>query len=242
MATIDNVKRDYLAINRVPINDAQAAMFAAQIDHGTITEAQFVSQQITGARQTTKAELAVFSLLTGVSPSSAQLDSAVAFAKVQSAAYAAAGYNEILAPFETLGAAIATGADTKAAFLLKYPTSLSNTDFIATVYTQVTGGIPPVFSPVFDPENTEQKNGDHFLGQLAFYTKFATEQHKLSAADAALHARGAIAGQIISLAFTDPDIMNSSTLDEQVVSFLTRAAAGTAVYGAPLPMVVPRVS
>src|SRR5450432_785266 len=130
MATIDNVKTDYLAINRVPISDAQAAVFAAQIDANTITEAAFVSQQIAGAKFTTQAEVATFALITGVTQSSALLDNEVTFAKLQSAAYTAAGYNANLAPFETLGAAIATGPDSKAAFAAKFG-ALSNTDFVA---------------------------------------------------------------------------------------------------------------
>jgi len=232
MATIDNVKRDYLAINRVAISDAQAAVIAAQIDAGTTTEAAFVSQQIAGAKFTTQPEVATFALITGVTQSSAQLDSEVAFAKAQTAAYAAAGYNANLAPFETLGAAIATGADTKAAFATKFG-ALSNTEFVATIYTQVTGNTP-VFTG--NPLGGETTAGDHFLAQIAFYTKFA--QTNLPGVDAAAYARGAIAGQIASLAFTDPATIASSTLDDQTVSYLTTLASGsTDGYGKALPTV-----
>ena len=115
MATIDNVKRDALAINRVALSDAQAAVIAAQIDAGTTTEAAFVSQQIAGAKFTTQAEVATFALITGLTQSSALLDNEVTFAKAQTAAYAAAGYNANLAPFESGPVAIAAPRVSKGA-------------------------------------------------------------------------------------------------------------------------------
>jgi hypothetical protein len=232
MPNLANVTRDYRNINRVDISPAQAGAFDTAIDSGTISEAQFVASQIAGAKQTTQAEVATYAFLTGNTPSSAQLDSLVTFAKAQTAYYQAQGYQANLAPFEALGAAIVSDATTKIAFLSKYPASLSNTDFISVIYTGVTGGTAPVFTGV--PGGSELTNGDHFIKQLAFYTNLY-QSTGLSAADAALQARGAIAGQIVALAFIDPNVAATSTLDDQTVTFLTQAAAGTAVYGAPLP-------
>ena len=146
MATVDNVKRDYLAINRTAISDAQAQAYAAAIDGGTLTEASFVSSQIAGAKATTQAEVATFAFLTGLTPTSSQLDNEVSFAKTQTAYYASQGYNTSVAPFETLGASIAQDPIAKAAFLSKFPATLSNQDFISAVYIGVTGGTAATFT------------------------------------------------------------------------------------------------
>jgi hypothetical protein len=235
MATIDDVKASYLAINRTALNDATAAAVAAQIDGGTLTLATYQTNLIEASTTTTKAAVALSSFVQGTVPSSEKVDSLTAFAKLQADYYAntlQSAHSE-LGAYEALGKAYAADAETSAAFAAKYG-ALSATNFVNFAYGEVFNGAIPSAAALAN-----------LVGQIDYFTKLYTDAG-IPAADAALQAKGAVLGQIIGYAFTlDPaDLPNGGSpmvpaVDQTLQTAADEAVAGTpvedsAVYGQPL--------
>lgn len=222
MATIDDVKTAYKAVYRVDPPAAVASAVAAQIDSNNTTLDAYIASLVTGSVTTTGAAIAVASFIDGKAPSSARVDSLVPFADAQQKSYAAQGANTTLAAFEAIGLGYVRTESTKAAFATKYGSG-TDADFINTNYFLAIGAAPSAGA------------FQNLQSQLNYFKTIYATPGK-SAADVALEARGAVLGQIIGYAVTDPTAKATAAIDDQVASFLTAAAKGTATYDAPLPV------
>jgi hypothetical protein len=221
VATLADVQNAYLAINRVPLDPSAAAAVLAQIDQGQTTLAAFTSNLIQKAASTTGAAVAMLSFVTGLTPTSQHLTELKVAADAQFASYQTLGVaNAGLGPFEAFGKALAGDAST--GFAGKYG-ALTSADFIKTSYQTIYGKVPAAEAL------------DNLQSQIDYFVTLYINAG-LSVSQANLDAKGAVLGQIIGYAFVDPAAAALSTLDDQVASFLTKAAAGnTAIYGAALP-------
>lgn len=221
MATAAEVQTAYKAIVRADLNAATAQALADAINNGTTTLAAYEASLIAQNASTTGAAVAIASFVTGVAPTSEKLDALKVAADAQVAAYTKAGVaNPALGAFEAFGKSFASDAST--GFAAKYG-SLSASDFVNTVYVQVYGTTPSTAAAA------------NLNAQVAYFTALYTAAG-ISAADAALQAKGAVMGQIVGYAFTDPSAAGAATIDNQVAAFLTNAANGdTTGYGKALP-------
>jgi hypothetical protein len=235
MATIDDVKASYLAINRVALNDATATAVAAQIDQGTLTLATYQTNLINASETTTQAAFALSTFIQGVVPSSAQVDALTAFAVTQNAYYTNVlqSPNADLGAYEALGKAFAADATTSAAFAAKYG-AFSAADFVNSAYAEVFNGAVPSAAAAAN-----------LIAQVNYFTTIYTAAG-IPAADAALQAKGAVLGQIIGYGFTadaaDLPAGGSplvAAVEATIQTAANEAVAGTAeadsdVYGQPL--------
>ena len=217
MATAAEIQVAYKAIYRTDLN----ATVAQAIASTGITVDAYVAQELPKVASTTQAAVAITAFITGVTPSSAQLDALKVAADAQVASYTKLGVgNPALGAFEAFGRGLATDATTTATFNTKYG-ALSTADFITTVYAQVYGATPSAGAAA------------NLTAQIAYFTNLYTANN---VPNAALAAKGAVLGQIVGYAFTT-DAAANSTLDNSVVTFLTAAATGaTSGYAAALPV------
>jgi hypothetical protein len=212
--TVGQVQAAYLAINRVPLNDAAAASVAAAIDGGVTTLAAYQAGLVAQASTTTTAAYALSTFIEGVVPTSARIDSLTAFAKTQFDYYSNTlkSANAQLGAYEALGKAFAADPTTSASFAARYG-ALSATDFVTTAYASVFD-VTPI------PSAGALAN---LVAQIAYFTDLYTKAG-IPAADAALQAKGAVLGQIIGYAATTPEtvLSNPSTLDEKFEGFINQ--------------------
>ena len=219
MATAAEIQTAYKAIYRTDLNVTVAQAIAAS---GISLDA-YIAQQLPQVASTTQAAVAIASFVTGVTPTTAKLDSLKVEADAQVASYTKLGVgNPALGAYEAFGRSFATDTETTAAFNTKYG-ALSTADFIGVVYAQVYGTQPSAGAAA------------NLTAQINYFTNLYTAN---GVANAALAAKGAVLGQIVGYAFTSTASANSN-LDNQVQSVLTSAAKGDAtVYAKALPTVV----
>jgi hypothetical protein len=203
--------------------DALAVQTADSISKGTTTLDAAIAGYIAGTVETTQAVVALFSYIDGVTPSSDKITALATDFTVKQLDYytnVLKSANAALGPYEALGKAL---ADTDPAFATIGAPSISDADFISINHLNIFKVVPSAAQAA------------HFQSQINYFTGLYTSAGGVSAAQAALEARGATLGQMIGYAFTDPAFRATSSLDDQVAAFLTSAARGTAVYGDPLP-------
>ncbi len=161
--------------------------------------------------------------VSGAVPTQADYARLVAFGKAQYSAYEAAGVaNPALGPFEALGRSFAADPLLKVTFAsINGKGSVS--EFIDAAYTRVFGSVP----------NAAAKAA---LTEQVTYFDALYRSVGIATADAALQAKGAVFGQIIGYAFTDPVAGARSGLDDVVNALVAKAAAGNfADFGRQLP-------
>lgn len=169
-----------------------------------------------------KAAIATAAVFTGLTPSQARFDELVSFGETQYRAYAETGVaNPSLGPFEAFGKAYAADVATKSIFASRFG-SLGEQAFLDLAYETVFAVKP------------EAAASAALSAQIAYFGKLYRDVG-ISGADAALQARGAVLGQIVGYAFTDPVAGARSSLDETVGLV---AVAGTSgdyhAFGHPL--------
>jgi len=194
------------------VNVAEANFEAGQ---GT-TVADYTELLIERAETSTEPVLIMYDAILGHVPTEAQLDGAAglaAFALAQFNAYAAKGVaNPELGPYEALGRALSSTSGFHA-----QSDGKADAQFIVDAYVKAFGGTPGGAQVA------------HFEDQINYFTNLY-KGAGLSAADAALQARGAVYGQIFGIAATVED----SPLDLLAENFMRKAVTGAAVYDAPL--------
>jgi hypothetical protein len=201
MATIDDVKATYLAVNRVELNDTAAAAVAAAIDGGTLGLTQYRDNLIAASTPTTVAAVAVGGFITGSTPTSAQVTALTEFAKTQNDYYTNVlkSDNAQLGAYEALGKAFAADPTTSADFAARYGV-LSTADFVSLAYSQVFDGTPPSAGAAAN-----------LTAQVTYFTDLYVAAG-IPAAQASLQAKGAVLGQIIGYAAFNTDPALSSAL------------------------------
>jgi len=177
------------------------------------------------------AAVAGTALFMGSTPTQARYAALTDFAKLQFTAYANMGVGTpSLGPFEALGKAFAADPTTKGTFATYF--GGGSTDyFVKSAYDYVYDSGP---SPAA---------ASSLASQVNYFTALYTSAG-IPAADAALQARGAVLGQIIGYAFTDPTAAARTTLDDAVRGLVSAAdrgdfsGFGKAFAGFPLPVPV----
>lgn len=223
MALIDDVKAAYRAVARGMLTDAEANAIMAQIAADALTLESYIANLTKQAASTTSAAIAIASFVTGVSPTSDKLDALKIEADKQVASYMKMGVGDpSLGAFEAFGKGFAE--DPATGFASKYG-AMSESEFINNVYAAVYGGAP------------SDGAFQNLASQIAAFMKLYSDA---GLANAALLAKGAVLGQIVGYAFTDPVAAEKSKLDDQVNKLLVSAAKGDAsVFGKPLPSLDP---
>jgi hypothetical protein len=221
VATLAEIQSAYFAINRTSLDDAGAISVLTKINAGDFTLFDYIGDLSAKAASTTGAAVSLLAFVMGSTPSSEHLDELKVAADAQQASYAGMGVaNPAMGAFEAFGKSLA--GDPNSGFAAKYG-ALSGADFIAETYKSVYGQAPAP-DALANLEN-----------QIAYFVDLYTKAG-FDPAQAALEAKGAVLGQIIAYAFVDPVAAEKSTLDDQVTTFLAKAASGDAtVYDAPLP-------
>jgi Ca2+-binding RTX toxin-like protein len=223
VATLADVQNTYRAITRTPLDPEAASAVLRAIELGQTTLASYTSDLIQNAGPTTGAAVAMIAFVTGTAPTSQHLDALKIAADAQIASYRNLGVvNPALGAFEAFGKSLAGDANT--GFAEKYG-SLSGSEFIVAVYREVYAQAPSAAAL------------GNLLAQIDYFVALYT-RNGFSASQAALEAKGAVLGQVIGYAFTDPTAAALATLDDQVATFLSKAASGdTTIFSAPLPAI-----
>jgi hypothetical protein len=221
VATLAEIQSAYFAINRTSLDDAGAIAVLTKINAGDFTFSAYISDLSAKAASTTGAAVSLLGFVMGTTPSSDHLNELKTAADAQQASYAKMGVaNPAMGAFEAFGKSLA--GDPNSGFAAKYG-ALSGADFIAETYRSVYGQAPAADALA------------NLQNQIAYFVDLYTKAG-FDPAQAALEAKGAVLGQIIAYAFVDPVAAAKSTIDNQVTTFLTKAATGDkTVYDAPLP-------
>jgi uncharacterized repeat protein (TIGR02059 family) len=195
----------------LPIPDGEAASVVAAIKAGTLTLDAYIASLIPRVQDTMLPALVV-SQFFGSTPSQEHLAALSAFNAEQLAAYTKQGVLEPrIGPYEALG----LGVSETIAFGGKYA-ALSDTDFVAKAYQDVFGRLPGA------------DQAKHFAAQILYFeTLYAGAGQTTAQAD--LHAKGAILGQMLGFAAITEAANHD--YDDAAIAFLQSAAKGQAQYG-----------
>jgi hypothetical protein len=209
-ASLDAVNTAYGGILRKLPTSEQATSDAAQLDAG-MSLSSYISNLIAKADDSTIPALIVPNFVTGLTPNSVQLDGLADFAQKQWNAYSSWGViDPDIGPYEALGVAYSDTAQ----FIAKYGTA-QDTAFLAGA-----------FQEVFDRPAI---NLSGFQSQLDFFEALYMSVG-IAPGVAALHARGAVVGQMLGIAAS----LTGNDYVDAAVAFLTDAADGSASYGTSL--------
>lgn len=200
------------------VSPTEAQAVADAIARGELTFTQFVDQIVEKAQPTVVPSLIVSDLLGGAAPTQQHLAELATFASAQLAAYTAAGVpNPTLGVYEALG----LGNSQTIVFQQTYG-ALDQPSFLNVAYQNV-------FGRAATPAQIE-----HFAAQIQSFEALYRSVGQ-SAADAFLHAKGAVVGQMIGHAVLDEPQLHG--FDDAANSFLKQAATGQANYGDPLAII-----
>lgn len=168
-----------------------------------------LADDVAGAAAVAVTVLAV----SGAIPSQSDYVRLIDFGKSQFNSYASMGVgNPSLGPFEALGRAYATDPVLKVTFgSINAKGSVS--EFVDSAYQKVFGTLPSAAAKAS-------------LASQVTYFEDLYRGAGIGSTDAFLQARGAVFGQIIGYAFTDPAAGARTGLDEVVTSIVSRANAG----------------
>lgn len=193
--------------------------FAARIEGETI---RFETAPELVSSIAAKAAIATAAVFTGLTPSQARFDELVAFGELQYRSYAEAGVaNPSLGPFEAFGKAYAGDLATKGDFADRFG-GLGEQAFLDLAYETVFAVKPDAAASAA------------LSAQIAYFSKLYRDVG-IAEADAALQARGAVLGQIVGYAFTDPVAGAGSSLGEAVgIVALAGASGDYHAFGQPL--------
>lgn len=213
MSTPAEVQAVHQRIVRRQEVSAVAIAVAATIAGGNNTMANYISQLIANkAPQCTTPALIVSNYIEGAVPSSTVLDSRAWFCQQQHDAYAQAGQNAALGPYEALGAAFSV----EASFSVKVA-GRTVSQVIGDAYVHAFLTLPSTASEA------------NLVAQYNYFYALYTGAG-LTTAAADLRAKGAVVGQILGYAGTT----TGNTLQSKASNWLYSAGAGTETYGTAL--------
>jgi hypothetical protein len=201
----------FSAVTGQNLSEADLAQVLAAIKDGSLTLDGYIASLITQAEHTTVPALIV-SQFFGQIPSQTHLGDLAKFSAAQFEAYTRQGVADpALGPFEALG----LGFSDTVTFTGKYG-ALSDADFLGKAYSDVFGRAPTA------------DQAKHFAAQIQYFeTLYASVGQTTAQAD--LHAKGAILGQMLGYAVVHEHELHS--YDDAATAFLQNAAKGQAQYG-----------
>lgn len=209
--TLPDVELAFKAITSQIIPSVDAEKVLAAIKNGEISFEAFLDKLVEDARPTVLPGL-VMTQYFGANPSEQHLSDLITFSSVQLEFYTKMGVlNPALGPYEALG----LGLSETQAFQSRYG-ALSDTDFLSSAYADVFGNAPGSAQAV------------HFADQIAYFENLYVGAGQTEA-QADLHAKGAVLGQMVGFATIFE--AHSLSYDDVAIRFLKDAAIGQAAYG-----------
>jgi hypothetical protein len=229
--TVDGVLDHHFGIIRTPLPMDQATQVLDAINSGSQTEAQYISDLLSQAANTTIPAVAIEASMYGVTGSSAEITKLVTQvlpAQIDNATHY--GVNPLVYASEALGLAFAFGDENGGtAFAGKYGPSTAMPNSAAGDAAFAAAAAKAIFGSDANA-NTPGAIGGFVASWKAFFNSNGVPGIAHATADQIdLAARGAAWGDAVGTALAN----NLGPLHGQTINFLEDAAQGTAVYSAP---------
>lgn len=207
------IQADHLGIARSALPIDYATHVVDEINAGRTTEASYIDSLLSQASVAAIPSLIVSNFINGVTPTSSKLDLLADFSQAQFNSYSAAGVADpSIGPYEALG----LGLSDTAQFSNKFG-NLTDDALITNCYQDAFGRAPTAGQIA------------HFEDQIVYFETLY-ESVGVGSDIAALHAHGAVVGQILGFAAAEAGNHYADLAQE----FLKDAAIGIAKYGSSL--------
>jgi hypothetical protein len=234
--TANQIEAEYFAIIRSELPPDQATTIANEINSGTLTQAQFISNLLAQVTDTTIPAVAVGASMYNSVESSAKIDYlSTGYLPVQEAHALQYGFNALVYGCEVLGFAFSfDNGESGTALATTFATNFgpSNATYPATIAGDAAfaaAASSTIFGSAATPHTIAAIEG-WVANWKAFFAANGVIGHTPTADNIDLAARGAAWGDAVGVALAN----NLGPLPGQVANFLEDAAQGSAIYSAPL--------